>query len=249
MVELKSISKEYTTKNAKVAALQDVSLSIKPGTFVSIIGPSGCGKTTLIKIIGDIVAPTQGTVTINGRPNRIARKERKIGFVFQDPALFPWRSVKKNIELPAEIIHQKNSLVDPEYLLKITNLSGFEELFPHELSGGMKQRVAIARALSYAPDLMLMDEPFSALDEFTRFILNQELLDIWQRNKMTVIFVTHNIEEAVFLSSSVILLSKRPSKLAHKFDIPFPYPRENSIKESKPFIELSLQIRKSIWSM
>lgn len=224
---------------------KNLSLDIKKGELVSIVGPSGCGKSTLIRLIGDLIKPTAGKIVIDDEINTIAREEGKFSFVFQDPVLLPWRKVKDNVRLPSEV------LISGEYyntseLLNMVGMSGKEELYPHQLSGGMKQRVAIARALSYKPAFLLMDEPFSAVDEFTRKGLNEELLRIWSEMDITIIFITHSINEAIFLSDRVFVLSRSPSRIKMVYRVPFPRPRDESLVESAKFIESLKCLRKEL---
>jgi len=224
---------------------EDLSLDIKKGEFISIVGPSGCGKSTLIRLIGDLIKPTAGEIFVDNEINIVAREEGKFSFVFQNPVLLPWRKIKDNVDLPSEI------LISGEYyntreLLNMVGMKGKEELYPHQLSGGMKQRVAIARALSYKPSVLLMDEPFSAVDEFTRRVLNQELLRIWREIGVTIIFITHSISEAIFLSDRVFVLSSNPSKIKMVYQVPFFRPRDESLVESPKFIESIKCLRKEL---
>ena len=210
------MSKVFGTGDAAVTALESVDLTIRQGEFVSLIGPSGCGKSTLLRLIGDLTQPTTGTLTINGKPAARARLDRDYGMVFQAPVLMDWRTIVKNIELPLEIMgfpaeERRRRAAD---LLKLVELEAFAERHPWELSGGMQQRVAIARALSFDPKLLLMDEPFGALDEMTRERMNAELMRIWRRTGTTIVFVTHSIPEAVFLSTRVVVMSARPGRIA-----------------------------------
>jgi len=224
---------------------EDLSLDIKKGEFISIVGPSGCGKSTLIRLIGDLMKPTSGEILVDNEINILAREQGKFSFVFQNPVLLPWRKVKDNVDLPSEI------LISGEYyntteLLNMVGMKGKEELYPHQLSGGMKQRVAIARALSYKPSVLLMDEPFSAVDEFTRRVLNQELLKIWSEIGVTIIFITHSISEAIFLSDRVFVLSSNPSKIKMVYKVPFSRPRDENLVESSKFIESMKCLRKEL---
>ncbi len=235
MVEAKQLSKVYRSANGEVAALRDVSFSVEQGEFISVIGPSGCGKSTLIKVVGDIIEPSAGSVMVDGLSSRDARMKGMFSFVFQNPVLLPWRRVIENLRLPLEILHRETR--DPSHLLDMVGLAGCENKYPGELSGGMQQRVALARALTFDPKVLLMDEPFGAVDELTRDTLNHELLRIWQEISVTIFFVTHSIAEAVFLSDRVFLLSDRPASLKYVLDVPFPRPREDSMKESDAFQE------------
>ena len=243
IVDIRDVSKYYE----KLHVLNKINFDIKEGEFISIIGPSGCGKTTLLKIIGGLIKPTSGDLTVRGGPVKIALERREFGFVFQNPILLPWRNAIKNVELPLEIIGHENSQKLPKKLLQIVGLEGFENSYPKELSGGMQQRVAIARALTFEPSILLMDEPFGALDEITRNKMNLELLRIWKEEKTTistVIFITHSIPEAVFLSDRVIVLSKRPAKIDKIIDIDLPRPRKSEMKHSKKYVELIECLRK-----
>jgi len=236
-IEIKEITKYYND----LLVLDKINFRVREGEFVSVIGPSGCGKTTLLKIIGGLTKSNEGKVKIGEDTAEIALKKRKFGFVFQNPVLLPWRNVVKNIELPLEIMGSKNSKKTPHALLKIVGLEGFEKYYPNQLSGGMQQRVAIARALIFEPSILLMDEPFGALDEITRSHMNSELLRIWQKEEektSTIIFVTHSISEAVFLSDRVIVLSKRPAKIEAIINIDLPKPRTARIKNSKEYFYL-----------
>ena len=224
IIKVKNVSKFYSNLHV----LDKINFKVKNKEFVSIIGHSGCGKTTLLKIIGGLLQPDEGTVLIENLPNQLALEKGKIGFVFQNPVLLPWRTVLKNIELPLEIKNVKNK-ISSRKLIKIIKLEGFENFYPFQLSGGMQQRVAIARALIFKPSILLMDEPFGSLDELTREELGLELLRLWERensNLSTIIFVTHSIPEAVFLSDKVIVLSGRPAKVSKIIKINLPRPRK-----------------------
>lgn len=243
ILELKEVIKYYDS----LPVLDKISFRAQEGEFVSLIGPSGCGKTTLLKIIGGLIEPSEGEIKIDGKPAGAALKRRQFGFVFQEPVLLPWRNVIKNIELPLEILGNKNSKSLSKDLLKVVGLEGFENYYPNQLSGGMQQRTAIARALVFEPRILLMDEPFGALDEIIRNYMGLELLRIWQAEKTktsTVIFVTHSIPEAVFLSDRVIVISKRPAKIEKIIDIDLLRPRTTEMKSSKKYIELIECLRK-----
>lgn len=237
IINVENVSKSY----GELQVLVDISFDVNEGEFISIIGSSGCGKTTLLKIIGGLIEPTKGKSLIKDYTSDLGLKKREIGFVFQNSNLLPWRNSLKNVKLPLEIIDKKeNSLIDPLEMLNIVGLKGFENAYPNELSGGMQQRVAIARALTFEPSILLMDEPFGALDEITRDKMNLELLRIWKDKKTTIstiMFVTHSIPEAVFLSDKVIVLSKRPSKIESIVNIDLPRPRKTEIKSSQKFME------------
>jgi len=242
MVEARNLGKTYP--DGRVVALRDISFSVTKGEFISIIGPSGCGKSTLIKIIGDIIEPSEGSVSVDGLDARQARLKGKFSFVFQNPVLLPWRTVIENVTLPLEIMH--DGVRDPGVLLRMFGLEGFEPRYPSQLSGGMKQRVALARALTFNPQVLFMDEPFGAVDELNRAVLNLDLARIWQQIGVTVFFVTHSISEAVFLSDRVFVLSARPATLKDIMQIPFPRPREKHLTETEPFQELVKCLRKKL---
>ncbi len=237
------ISKVFA--KGQVTALQGIDLEVGKGEFVSLIGPSGCGKSTLLRIVGDIVEPSGGEVTVNGKPARRARLDRDYGIVFQSPVLYDWRTVAKNISLPLEMLGwsraQRSERV--EAMLDLVELTAFAGHHPWELSGGMQQRVSIARALSFSPALLLMDEPFGALDEMTRERLNMELLQIWAETGSTVIFVTHSISEAVFLSTRVAVMSARPGRITSLIPIELPQPRGFETREDPRFFELVTEVR------
>ena len=213
VIEARNLSLTFTTADGPVYALQGVNLTVNDGDFVSFIGPSGCGKTTLLRVIADLEKATGGTIEINGMSPGQARMARAYGYVFQAPALYPWRTVEKNVGLPLEIMGLSDPTERIKRNLELVNLSGFEKKFPWQLSGGMQQRVSIARALAVEPKLLLMDEPFGALDEIVRDKLNQQLLELWAATKKTVVFVTHSIPEAVFLSSKIVVMSPRPGRI------------------------------------
>jgi NitT/TauT family transport system ATP-binding protein len=243
VVELKGLTKTFAKGN--VTALAGIDLAIEPGEFVSLIGPSGCGKSTMLRLIGDLTPPTEGTVHVNGKPAPKARADHDYGMVFQDSVLFDWRTVAKNVGLPLEMLGwdraKRKARVDE--MLELVELQGFGDHHPWQLSGGMQMRVAIARALAFEPSLLLMDEPFGALDEMTRERLNIELLDIWRRMESTVVFVTHSISEAVFLSTRVVVMSPRPGRIAGIVDIDLPQPRTNDTREEPRFFELVTAVR------
>jgi NitT/TauT family transport system ATP-binding protein len=243
VVELKAVTKTFP--RGSVTALENIDLSLEPGEFVSLIGPSGCGKSTLLRVIGDLVPPTSGTVHVNGKSAPRARADRDYGIVFQDAVLFDWRTVAKNIGLPLELLgwdrgRRRGRVAE---MLELVELSGFGDHHPWQLSGGMQQRVSIARALSFEPSLLLMDEPFGALDEMTRERLNLELLSIWSQLGSTVVFVTHSIAEAVFLSTRVVVMSPRPGRIAGVVPIDLPQPRSVETREETRFFELVTEVR------
>jgi NitT/TauT family transport system ATP-binding protein len=246
VVEIQKLIKRFERGN--VIALQDIDLAIEPGEFVSLIGPSGCGKSTLLRIIGDLIEPTSGTVTVNGKPAPRARADHDYGMVFQDSVLFEWRTVAKNVALPLELLgwDRGRRKARIEEMLELVELHGFGDHYPWQLSGGMQMRVAIARALSFEPSLLLMDEPFGALDEMTRERLNMELLRIWEASKSTVVFVTHSIAEAVFLSTRAAVMSPRPGRIADIVEIDLPYPRGAQTREEPRYFELITQVREAL---
>lgn len=230
-----------------VQALRDVNLDIRKGEFISLLGPSGCGKTTLLRIIADLLSPTEGSVRINGMTPREIRLQKKFGIVFQSPVLLDWRTVRKNIELPLEIMDydpKKLSARSAE-MLELVGLTKFADHYPKQLSGGMQQRVGIARALGMEPELLLMDEPFSALDEFTKEKLHMDLQDIWSKTNKTIIFVTHNIQEAVLLSDRICVLSPHPGRLSAVIDVDIPRPRRLEDRDTVHFSELVAKVRNS----
>ena len=243
VVSLQKISKRFERGN--VLALSEIDLSVRPGEFVSLIGPSGCGKSTLLRIVGDLVAPSSGQVVVNGKSAEQARIDRDYGIVFQDAVLYDWRTVAKNIALPLEMLgwDRGRRAERVRELVELVELGGFEQHYPWQLSGGMQQRVSIARALSFDPALLLMDEPFGALDEMTRERLNMELLRIWEASGSTVIFVTHSISEAVFLSTRVVVISPRPGRITGIVEIDLPQPRNADTREEPHFFELVTRVR------
>ena len=244
-VEVEHVSVVYPAKEHTVTALADVSLSIKEGEFVSLIGPSGCGKTTLLRVVADLEQVTSGSVRVNGLSAREARLARAYGYVFQSPALFPWRTVLANVCLPLEIHgldKDRARRVALEHLERV-GLTGFEGKYPWQLSGGMQQRVSIARALGFEPKLLMMDEPFGALDEITRDRLNEQLLRLWEREKRTVVFVTHSIPEAVFLSSRIVVMSPRPGRIVEVIESGLPSDRTLDIRDTAEFVAVAHRVR------
>jgi NitT/TauT family transport system ATP-binding protein len=244
-ISCEGVSVEYQTSAQSLLAVDDVTLDIQPGEFVSVIGPSGCGKSTLLRVIAGILPPSAGKVTVQGKTPADAQREGKFGLVFQDPVLLPWRSVQQNVELLAEVVRlpKAERAERANWLIKLVGLAGYEKLRPAELSGGMRQRVAIARALALRPPILLMDEPFAALDEFQRETLNVELLRIWTESKGLVIFITHNIEEAIFLSDRVVVLTPRPGRIVQVVDIDLPRPRELHVRSTPEFLKLRSELR------
>jgi NitT/TauT family transport system ATP-binding protein len=248
VVEIAGVGKVFGTGDGAVTALDSVDLTIQGREFVSLIGPSGCGKSTLLRLIGDLTSPTSGTIKINGKAPARARQDRDYGMVFQAPVLMDWRTIAKNIELPLEIMgfpadERRRRAAD---LLRLVELEAFAERHPWELSGGMQQRVAIARALSFDPKLLLMDEPFGALDEMTRERMNAELMSIWRRTATTIVFVTHSIPEAVFLSTRVVVMSARPGRISGIVDIDLPAERSVETRESERYFELVTRVREAL---
>ncbi|MFO1539613.1 MAG: ABC transporter ATP-binding protein [Chloroflexota bacterium] len=232
----------------ETVALEGIDLTIERGEFISLIGPSGCGKSTLLRIVGDLVPPTEGAVEVNGKAAAAARRDRDYGMVFQAPVLFDWRTVEANVRLPLEIQGVDGAERDARVraMLDLVELGGFAKHYPHQLSGGMQQRVAIARALSFQPALLLMDEPFGALDEMTRERLNAEVLDVWAATGTTVIFVTHSIPEAVFLSTRVVVMSARPGRISDVIPIDLPQPRDEATRETERYYELVTVVREAL---
>jgi NitT/TauT family transport system ATP-binding protein len=244
-VQVDEVSVVYPSKENTVTALDRVSLDIREGEFISLIGPSGCGKTTLLRVIADLEQVTSGTVHVNGMSSRQARLSRAYGYVFQAPALFPWRTVLANVCLPLEIhgIAKEQARATAMGHLERVGLGGFESKYPWQLSGGMQQRVSIARALGFEPKLLMMDEPFGALDEITRDRLNEQLLRLWEREKRTVVFVTHSIPEAVFLSSRIVVMSPRPGRIIDVIESGLPIDRTLDIRDTQQFTEIAHRVR------
>jgi NitT/TauT family transport system ATP-binding protein len=244
-VEIRDLNLVFDAADAPVQALAEVNLTVNKGDFVSLIGPSGCGKTTLLRVIADLERPTSGTMLVNGVTPEAARLARAYGYVFQAPALYAWRTVVRNITLPLEImgLPRDERLERARRVLDLVNLTGFERKFPWQLSGGMQQRVSIARALSFDPALLLMDEPFGALDEIIRDHLNEQLLRLWQRTRKTVVFVTHSIPEAVFLSTRIVVMSPRPGRIIDVIDSRLPPDRTLDIRESAEFAAIAHRVR------
>jgi NitT/TauT family transport system ATP-binding protein len=238
----------YRSREGETVALHNATLSIRAGEFVSLIGPSGCGKTTLLRLIADLIQPTSGELRVAGKTPRAAREAREYGYVFQAPVLYDWRTVLKNVMLPLEIMGfpKAERLARATRLLKLVGLEDFHHRYPYQLSGGMQQRVSIARALAFDPKLLLMDEPFGALDEITREALNNELLRIWGETHKTVVFVTHSIPEAVFLSSRIVVMTPRPGKIERLIEVDLPYPRTDAVRASRRFFELTTQVREAL---
>ncbi|MFL5750969.1 MAG: ABC transporter ATP-binding protein [Chloroflexota bacterium] len=249
VVHLAGVDKVFSRGDQQVTtALEGIDLDVGRGEFVSLIGPSGCGKSTLLRIIGDLTSPTRGEVVVNGKPAERARRDRDYGMVFQAPVLFEWRTVEDNVKLPLEIIGRpaEERTRRATELLRLVELGDFLGHYPWQLSGGMQQRVAIARALAQKPALLLMDEPFGALDEMTRERMNSEVLSIWAETGTTVVFVTHSIPEAVFLSSRVVVMSARPGRITNLIDIDLPRPRNEDTRETRRYFELVTEVREAL---
>ena len=247
-VSCRDVTVRFFTERRSVTALQDISLDIRDGEFLTLLGPSGCGKSTFLRVVADLIAPTSGQLTVLGVAPEAARLRRDIGFVFQDAALLPWRTALQNVELPLEVArgragNQRAARATPRALLELVGLKGSENAYPHELSGGMRQRVAIARALVSDPKVLLMDEPFGALDEITRDRLNEELLRVWRELGMTVLFVTHSIYEAAFLGQRVLMLSANPGRIKELVPVDLPADRGLKIRETPAFVQLAAHLR------
>ena len=246
-VELRRAGVSFMTERAEVTALADVSLTLPQGAFLTLLGPSGCGKSTLLRLVADIIQPTAGTVRVLGAPPKIARERRQIGFVFQDATLLPWRNVIDNVRLPLQVgRHRVAGPRSAEELLDLVGLAGWQQSLPHELSGGMRQRVSIARALLGGPRILLMDEPFGALDEITRDRLNEELLRIWAETGTTILFVTHSIAEAAFLGQQVMVLAAKPGRLREMVAVDLPTPRRLAMRDTPAFTALAAHLRTTL---
>jgi len=236
----------FETGDGPVVALSQINLDVKEGEFVSLIGPSGCGKTTLLRAIANLEKLTSGTLTVNNMSAEQARLARAYGYVFQASALLPWRTVDKNVALPLEIMGLDDVKGRVARNLELVNLGGFEKKFPWQLSGGMQQRVSIARALAFDPKLLLMDEPFGALDEIVRDKLNQQLLELWARTNKTIVFVTHSIPEAVFLSTRIVVMSPRPGRIIDVIDVDLPKQRTLEVRETPEFLKIAHRVREGL---
>lgn len=248
VVDIQGLDLTFQTADGPVFALSDVDLQIDHGDFVSFIGPSGCGKTTLLRAIADLEQPTGGSITVNGASPREARMARAYGYVFQAPALYPWRTIERNVTLPLEVMgHSKADRQErAKRYLDLVNLTGFEKKYPWQLSGGMQQRASIARALCVDPELLLMDEPFGALDEIVRDHLNEQLIQLWRQTDKTIVFVTHSIPEAVFLSTKIVVMSPRPGRIIDVIDCDFPADRSLDIRETPEFLEVAHRVREGL---
>jgi NitT/TauT family transport system ATP-binding protein len=250
-VDCRGISVRFMSERRTVTALEDVSFSVEPGGFTSLLGPSGCGKSTLLRVVADLIAPSEGSISVLGTSPAEARRGRSLGFVFQDAALLPWRTALQNVELPLEVGGRRAlpaGAATPRELLALVGLSGWENSYPHELSGGMRQRVSIARALLGGPRLLLMDEPFGALDEFTRDRLNAELRRIWAETGTTILFVTHSVYEAVFLADQVLVLAANPGRVASLQPIELPRNRELAVRDTAEFVAIAARLRAHLGS-
>ena len=248
VIEARNLDLTFETNDGPVHALKDVNLSVAKGEFVSFIGPSGCGKTTFLRSIAALETPTSGTLSVNGMTPDEARRARAYGYVFQAAGLYPWRTIAGNIRLPLEIMGYSSSDMEARVknVLELVDLEGFGKKFPWQLSGGMQQRASIARALAFDADILLMDEPFGALDEIVRDRLNEELLDLWARTKKTIAFVTHSIPEAVYLSTKIVVMSPRPGRITDVIDSPLPAERPLDIRDSPEFIEIAHRVREGL---
>ena len=248
VIEARGVGLTFATSDGPVHALKDVTLTISKGEFVSFIGPSGCGKTTFLRAIAALETPTEGQLTVNGMTPDQARRSRAYGYVFQAAGLFPWRTIAGNIRLPLEIMgfSRAEQVERVHNVLQLVDLEGFGRKFPWQLSGGMQQRASIARALAFDADLMLMDEPFGALDEIVRDHLNEELLKLWARTGKTIGFVTHSIPEAVYLSTRIVVMSPRPGRITDIIESPLPRERPLDIRDSKAFIEVAHRVREGL---
>ncbi len=248
VIEARDLNLVFGTGETSVHALKDINLTINKGDFVSFIGPSGCGKTTFLRCVASLETPTGGSLTVNGMTPEDARKQRAYGYVFQAAGLYPWRTIAKNIKLPLEIMGYSKAEQDKRVaeVLELVELSGFGGKFPWQLSGGMQQRASIARALAFDADLLLMDEPFGALDEIVRDHLNEQLLKLWARTDKTIGFVTHSIPEAVYLSTKIVVMSPRPGRIHEVIDSTLPKERPLDIRDSPEFIEIAHRVREGL---
>ena len=248
VISAQSLDLTFQTNDGPVHALKDVNLNITKGDFISFIGPSGCGKTTLLRVMADLDQPTDGTITINGVSPKAARESRAYGYVFQSAGLYPWRTIGKNIRLPLEImgISKSEQKERVEKVLKLVELEDFEKKFPWQLSGGMQQRASIARALAFDADILLMDEPFGALDEIVRDYLNEQLLKLWHSTEKTICFVTHSIPEAVYLSTKIVVMSPRPGRIIDIIESDLPDKRPLEIRDTKEFIDIAQRVREGL---
>nr|WP_198174184.1 ABC transporter ATP-binding protein [Mesorhizobium xinjiangense] len=250
VVQANGLGLTFQTSDGPVEALSNVDLGVGKGDFISFIGPSGCGKTTFLRVIADLEQPTAGSITVNGMTPREARRRRAYGYVFQSAALYPWRTIEKNIALPLEImgVARGEKMERIARVLDLVDLKGFGKKFPWQLSGGMQQRASIARALAFDADLLLMDEPFGALDEIVRDHLNEQLLKLWDRTNKTICFVTHSIPEAVYLSTRIVVMSPRPGRVTDVIESTLPKERPLDIRESPEFLAIAHRVREGLRS-
>ena len=248
VISANKLSLTFNTADGPVNALKDINLDINKGEFVSFIGPSGCGKTTFLRVAADLEHPTSGDIIVNGMSPKEARKSRAYGYVFQAAGLYPWRTIAKNIRLPLEImgISKAEQAERVKRVLKLVDLQDFEKKFPWQLSGGMQQRASIARALAFDADILLMDEPFGALDEIVRDHLNEKLLELWKETQKTICFVTHSIPEAVYLSTKIVVMSPRPGRVSNVIESTLPPDRPLDIRESPEFITIAQRVREGL---
>jgi NitT/TauT family transport system ATP-binding protein len=248
VIEAKDVNLVFETGDGPVVALKDVTLTVNKGEFVSFIGPSGCGKTTLLRTIAALERPTGGMLSVNNMTPEQARKQRAYGYVFQAAGLYPWRNIASNVKLPLEIMGFSKVEINERVkrVLELVDLSGFEKKYPWQLSGGMQQRVSIARALSFDANILLMDEPFGALDEIVRDYLNEQLLKLWNSTNKTICFVTHSIPEAVYLSTKIIVMSPRPGRIIDIIDSDLPRERPLEIRDSSAFIDIAQRVREGL---
>lgn len=245
-VEFEHVGKTFESRARSVEALRDVNLSVESKDFVTIIGPSGCGKSTILRMAADLVYPTIGRVRVHGDSPAVARSKRAFAFMFQDPALLPWRTVESNVQLPLEVAGRKGES-SPRELLDLVGLKGFERAYPSELSGGMRQRAALARALIGKPPLLLMDEPFGALDEITRMRMNEELQKVWSKTNCSVLFITHSVDEAVLLSDKIVVMTSAPGTVRDTIPVDLPRPRSNELADSQQFVDIRSHVRKALY--
>ncbi|BCZ82943.1 sulfonate ABC transporter ATP-binding lipoprotein [Paraburkholderia terrae] len=245
-ISCRNINVRFFTDRRSVTAIEGLSLDVAAGEFLTLLGPSGCGKSTFLRVVADLVKPSRGEISVLGSPPNVARERRDIGFVFQDAALLPWRTALQNVQLPLQVANGKNRAgrATPRELLELVGLKGREDAYPHEMSGGMRQRVAIARALVSDPKVLLMDEPFGALDEITRDRLNEELRRVWKEMGLTTLFVTHSIYEAAFLGQRVLMLAANPGRVKEIVPVNLPENRTLDIRETREFVELAAYLRR-----
>jgi NitT/TauT family transport system ATP-binding protein len=248
IIKAENLSLTFETNDGPVHALQDINLEVGKGEFVSFIGPSGCGKTTFLRVMADLEQPTAGSISMNGVSPQEARRSRAYGYVFQAAGLYPWRTIGGNIKLPLEIMgySRADQAERAKRVLELVDLAGFEKKFPWQLSGGMQQRASIARALAFDADILLMDEPFGALDEIVRDHLNEQLLQLWENTQKTICFVTHSIPEAVYLSTKIVVMSPRPGRIADIIESPLPLERPLEIRDTPEFIEIAHRVREGL---